>query len=285
MTAHGNGTGRRVARRAGTLSSSLTCPTSAAPSRAKRCSPSANGVTPPQRKIWPPCSWSAAWSCAERAELPALCCLRTGCSSRVIEKLREKLLKAETWNLLARLGPGAFETISGEVVKAALLTLSRCKTRNGSPRGTMYGMDVSEFRTTSEKAVRLAEAEIKGIEQARQLENPDARISLRPLDTSGWLSEIADYGKGSTTGDGLRFLMYFWEFPLIKSPMFFWLNSPTAGGSWSGRNQVCKVGLDSHDLTSQFGCRIHGNSVWKRSGVAVNKCGSRAVYLCRGSIR
>ena len=40
-------------------------------------------------------------------------------------KLREKLLKAETWRLLARLGPGAFETISGEVVKATLLILSR----------------------------------------------------------------------------------------------------------------------------------------------------------------
>ena len=40
-------------------------------------------------------------------------------------KLREKLLTNETWNLIAWLGPGAFETISGEVVKVALLTLSR----------------------------------------------------------------------------------------------------------------------------------------------------------------
>ena len=198
-------------------------------------------------------------------------------------KLREILLQKETWHLLARLGPGAFETISGEVVKATLLTLSRCKPTTASP-GTMYGLDVSEFRTASEKAVRLAEAEIKGIEQARQLENPDARISLRPLDTSGWLSEIADYGKGSTTGDGLRFLMYFWEFPRIKSPTFFWLNSPTAGDSWSGRNQVCKVGLDSPDLTSQFGCRIHGNSVWKRSGVAVNKMRNLEPFIYAGEV-
>ena len=35
-------------------------------------------------------------------------------------KFREKLLKSETWHLVARLGPGAFETISGEVVKAIL---------------------------------------------------------------------------------------------------------------------------------------------------------------------
>ena len=71
-------------------------------------------------------------------------------------KLRTKLLKTATWRLLARLGPGAFETISGEVVKAILLTASRsapvsptCSTRSGSP-GHMYGMDVSHFRMVSE---------------------------------------------------------------------------------------------------------------------------------------
>ena len=41
------------------------------------------------------------------------------------QQLRKKLLKTETWHLLARLGPGAFETISGEVVKVILLTMSR----------------------------------------------------------------------------------------------------------------------------------------------------------------
>ena len=40
-------------------------------------------------------------------------------------KLRQRLLKTETWRVLARLGAGAFETVTGEVVKAVLLTLSR----------------------------------------------------------------------------------------------------------------------------------------------------------------
>ena len=78
-------------------------------------------------------------------------------------KLREKLLKTEdvAFACPART-EGAFETISGEVVKAILLTLSR-----GNPTGhtnglfceattayTMYGLDVSESRTVSEKAAR-----------------------------------------------------------------------------------------------------------------------------------
>ena len=55
-------------------------------------------------------------------------CVKGGTSSIVLpqnwlfltsyKKFREKLLKNDTWHLIARLGPGAFETISGEVVKA-----------------------------------------------------------------------------------------------------------------------------------------------------------------------
>ena len=78
-------------------------------------------------------------------------------------KLREKLLKTETWHLLARLGPGAFETISGEVVKAILLTLSRGNAASHlaellaahAPVGTLHGLDVSDFRTAGEKAAQL----------------------------------------------------------------------------------------------------------------------------------
>ena len=42
----------------------------------------------------------------------------------------------------------------------------------------MYGLDVSESRTAGKKAKALREADIKGVEQARQLENPDARVTL-----------------------------------------------------------------------------------------------------------
>ena len=38
-------------------------------------------------------------------------------------KFREWLLKNCTWNTIARLGPGAFETISGDFAKATLTIL------------------------------------------------------------------------------------------------------------------------------------------------------------------
>ena len=101
-------------------------------------------------------------------------------------KFRQRLLKTETWRVLARLGAGAFETVTGEVVKAILLTLSRghpYSRSNGlatddSVGAAMHGLDVSEFRTPNEKAAWTREGKILSVEQFQQLRNPDARVTL-----------------------------------------------------------------------------------------------------------
>jgi hypothetical protein len=68
------------------------------------------------------------------------------------KKLRERLLKERTWDMVARLGPGAFETIGGHVVNVALLTIS-----GGKPAKDhiMAGVEVSGARLPSEKAALL----------------------------------------------------------------------------------------------------------------------------------
>lgn len=47
------------------------------------------------------------------------------------KKLRQRLLAEAQWDVVARLGPRAFETISGEVVNVALLALSRRRAEDG----------------------------------------------------------------------------------------------------------------------------------------------------------
>ena len=135
------------------------------------------------------------------------------------KKLREKLLKRETWHLLARLGPGAFETISGEVVQALLLTMS-CSNparrpdglfNDASVAGAMYGLDVSESRTTGDKSAWLRKIAIQSAEQARQLKNPDSRVSLDDISTQVRLDGYCMSIEGLTTGDLERFVGKFWE--------------------------------------------------------------------------
>ena len=133
-------------------------------------------------------------------------------------KLREKLLKAETWRLLARLGPKGFQTPMWDF-NVQLLTLSRYKPvdcRGGlfseaAAAGTMYGLDVSESRAAREKATRVVAAELRGVAQARQLENPDARITLEEASELPILASYAECFAGILNGDSPRFQKKFWE--------------------------------------------------------------------------
>ena len=153
-------------------------------------------------------------------------CVEGGTSSIVLpqnwlfltsyRKFREKLLKNDTWHLIARLGPGAFETISGEVVKAILITLSQGTTCNGHRdttlnQGVIRGLDVSEPRTAAEKAAQLLISEIKSVEQVKLLENPDAVVTLEDVSLSSLLGEFATCIEGLSTGDGEQFICKFWE--------------------------------------------------------------------------
>ena len=200
-------------------------------------------------------------------------------------KLREKLLKTETWRLLARLGPGAFETISGEVVKAVLLTLSRGRPAvhpdglfddaSEPESGTMYGLDVSESRTVGEKAARLREAEVTGVEQARQLENPDARVAL--IGVTGELLEKHSTGhQGISTGDNPAMRRLFWEQPLSSRWVFFHstVEETTIYGGMSSVLDWANAGRDM--------AALRGTAAWEHRGVAVSQIGRLSVTLYQG---
>ncbi len=204
-------------------------------------------------------------------------------------KLRERLLKEQTWNVVARLGPGAFETISGEVVNVALVVLSAGE---GGPDWEMAGLDVSSPR--GQRPIRAAEkarlledgAEVIESIQADQLKNPDSRILLEPLEDHPPLSAVADYGKGSTTGDRPRFLCTFWELARPSPNSIPWLDSPgdDTRSLWTGRSLLLKVPLDDPELRSMPGCRLHGQSVFGRVGVAVRKTGTLHPYAYDGEV-
>ena len=206
-------------------------------------------------------------------------------------KLRERLLKAETWHLLARLGPGAFETISGEVVKAILLTLSRSNPARRSDGlfeaaaavGTMYGLDVAESRTAREKAALLATAGIHGLEQARQLRNPDARVVLASEGEGKTLAAYASSYQGITTGDNLHFICMFWE---TSSICGVWRTFQTVGDEtrhFAGRSQVFLWENGKGYLASSKAARIQGQAFWEELGVAVRQMGELSSTLNTGS--
>ncbi len=134
-------------------------------------------------------------------------------------ELRKALLTRRTWNVVVRLGPGAFETIGGEVVKAALVVISAARPTESM---TIAGTDVSAATLPSEKAAILRN-EIKRsldiVSQAEQLTNPDARITFKSSDLSSQLNEFGRVYQGIGTSDGPRFIQRFWEGSRLRQPV------------------------------------------------------------------
>lgn len=215
-------------------------------------------------------------------------------------KFREKLLQNDSLHLIARLGAGAFETISGEVVKAILINLSRGNAagqsadllHSGQQDNWIRGVDVSEPRTAAEKAERLLSDEVKSVAQGKQLENPDARISISTKGASDYLSQIAKDCSGCLTSDGERFYRYLWE-PELNDLWVSLQSTVSNTEHFSGRSQVLLWENASgalYRLAEEMKGTNHavqnwrrGQDFWGEEGVAVSSMGRLPSVLYQGT--
>ena len=225
-------------------------------------------------------------------------CVQGGTSSIVLpqnwlfltsyKKFREKLLKNDTWHLIARLGPGAFETISGEVVKAILISLSRGNSTKESgglfgdvnDGNLIRGVDVSEPRTASEKAAQLMAADIKSVEQVKQLENPDARVAFD--DVQGDLLE--DYAisyKGITTGDDPKYRRKFWDFEQVNDEFRLFQSTVKSQQDFGGGESV--VWYEEMTNPIQPGVYLRASEAMGKRGIMVSQMGQLPVVQFSGT--
>lgn len=198
------------------------------------------------------------------------------------KKQRESLLKRVEWNLLARLGPGAFETVSGEVVQAVLLTQTRAKP---SVKFHLHGVDASASKVAQEKATLLQVGELIGMSQKDQLLNPDSRVLLGDRLSDVLLKQFADSRYGLRTSDGARLIHYFWE--IGGAPGWVYHQGTVACTSlFSGRECVLKWDNGSGPLNelAELGlASLQGADAWGRRGVAVSLTGELRNTLFEGT--
>lgn len=189
------------------------------------------------------------------------------------KKFREKLLRRHTWRMIARLGPGAFETISGEVVKAILLVMGRGNFRSKIDDfrfgGLIRGVDASKPRTAQEKAELLLTGEIKEVEQGKQLDNPDAIIVTEGSTISTRLSEFTFCSQGIATGDLPRFIQKFWEIDAHKPRWEFMQLSTNVTKHYDGRHSIVFWESGKGYLSQSSQARIQGQAAWGKQGIAV----------------
>lgn len=168
---------------------------------------------------------------------------------------RQRLLKDADWQLLARLGPGAFETISGEVVNVILLTLTAARP---SRDGRLMGIDASSLRTPPGKTEALRSGELIATIQQSQLGNPDARVTME--DASGpLLEQDALAFQGIATGDYACFGRMFWEFPQLAPDWRFQQSTVMQTKHYGGREHVLHWGQEGDVyIERREGVRLQG---------------------------
>ena len=128
-------------------------------------------------------------------------------------------------------------------------------------------MDVSEPRTAAEKAAQLLTAEVKSVEQAKQLENPDSAIAFQLVDNASLLSQVAAINYGSKPGQTNRVVRFHWEFCGVSSSWQLLESTPTTDRHYSGKIKVC---LTLEEITAEQGIRefgIRSQDVWGKKGI------------------
>jgi len=189
------------------------------------------------------------------------------------KRLRAEMLRWDTWNAVVPLGPRAFSSITGEVVKAALLVT----THGAEATEAILVADLERCPSIMDKQQALMSGELLGISQATVLRNPDARFMRRSLefDEHELLSEFVELRQGLTTGDLLRFSRRFWEL-IAFDARWTKFQEPGEGQPWDGRSsallweggdgQLQALSVARGQMTSW-----RGQSVWGRSGILLGQ--------------
>jgi hypothetical protein len=123
------------------------------------------------------------------------------------KKQRKSLLKKISWNLLARIGEGGFDSPQAAGAFVILFSVTNNYPENKSSFSSIDASGVGEIS----KIDYLINGEIKVIEQISQLNNPDSIINFGELKTGSLLSRYAACFEGISTGDSPRFILKHWE--------------------------------------------------------------------------
>ncbi|HTU45354.1 MAG TPA: hypothetical protein VMF91_09840 [Bryobacteraceae bacterium] len=194
------------------------------------------------------------------------------------KELRRRLIKTSMWDIVARLGPRAFETISGEVVHVALLAITNLAP---PPDNTFAGVDLADSKSPSEKSEGLRSIAVSRTSQNEQLKNPDFRIVLSLHGAQPLLGAIAKTSHGQTTFDSPRFNVCFWEMPAIQNGWVAQQSTPEStmlyGGChyllrWEdGRGGLAELMELKERAGYSSGVWKAGVSDWGRRGVIVGQ--------------
>ena len=187
-------------------------------------------------------------------------------------KLRERLLKRQKWNVVARLGEHAFEDTQAAGGFAALSILSA---EHAGPDWEMAGVDVSSPR--GQRPIKAAEkgellrggAGLVMSRQAEQLKNPDSVVLTECIGNVARLGEYAHVYQGIGTADASRYIIRHWELARIHPDWSRYQMAPDRVRHTGGCHSLLRWENGGGSLASSDRARVCGQPAWGRRGVAI----------------
>ena len=190
--------------------------------------------------------------------------------------LRKARLANTTFQFSVRLGSRAFETITGEVVKAALVIVVR---EIPTSKQMITTIDATTRPGPTAKAEMLLTGELGVLNQLSQLDNPDAVIGQDLTGRATLLATKCRSFQGLCTSDDPQFIYDFWELGAVSSK-WRWLQSSalrpgTVGGSssvlfWEDGSGRYYKHAQLLKAEGRLGGWKSGGEAWEKRGVAVN---------------
>jgi len=128
------------------------------------------------------------------------------------QSFRKKTLSNFCYGLTARLGSGAFETISGEVVNVMLFNIFKTVNKEKS----FYVINLSNKGNAREKAQMLYSEDLTALIQKDMFNNPELRI-VDKSEVEGRVEYIGNCWRGIACSDTNRFVRFMWEIPNLSN--------------------------------------------------------------------
>ena len=192
-------------------------------------------------------------------------------------RFRKRMLRNQTWCVLAKLGEDAFESSAAAGAFVILLVVQDLLP---SARHELRGWDASEPRIVREKERLLRNDEPLTVPQTSQLANPDAIVSLTEIDASTLLASYAASLQGISPADLSRYGRFFWEMSDLAQ-WEFWAGSPDETLLYGGRSRVLWW-ICLQEAVEAGLAYVRGDKAWGREGVAVRQMRSLPSTLYNG---
>ena len=199
------------------------------------------------------------------------------------KELRKLILESTTFRYIARLGPGAFGEISGEIVKAILFGFTKL---HPDANAAYFGLDIDQIRGIERKSQALFSSPFKTFGQLATAGNPDSAITLEEPISSKLLETHGNAWQGIATSDVPRFQRGFWEVHTVdaKDTWHFFQSTVDRIRPFGGRSNVLywQDGYGAIAEVCQKGATFRGKSAWGRPGVVVSQMADLPVTIYGG---